>query len=273
MTETLKIAFIGGGNMGEAMLSAILSRKLYQPKDVTVSDISRERRQFLEQRYGVTVTSDNSQAVDKADVIILAIKPQNLANVIADLSGKLNPSQLVLSIMAGVKLDTIRQGLKHNVIVRAMPNTPARISQGMTVWTAFTEVNDEQKTQAAAILGAIGQEIYVDDEQFIDMATAISGSGPAYFFLFIEELVNAAINIGLPRETAEELALQTMIGSGNLIRESGKSPSELREMVTSRGGTTAAAIDELAKGEFGRLIIQAVRAAHRRAQEMGNEQS
>ena len=255
--------------MGEAMLSAILSSELCQPQDITVSDISQERRQHLEQRYGVTVTSNHRQAVENSDVVTLSIKPQNLADVITELSGQLNTSQLVLSIIAGVKLDTIRQGLKHNAIVRAMPNTPAQIGQGMTVWTATTEVNDEQKSRVRSILGTIGQEIYVDDEQYIDMATAISGSGPAYFFLFIEVLINAATGIGLPRETAEILVLQTMLGSGNLIRESAKSPAELREMVTSPGGTTAEALLQLEKGRFSNLVMQAVIAAHRRAKDLG----
>ncbi len=266
----MKIAFIGGGNMGEATLSAILSRELCQPGDVRVSDISETRCQYLHQKYDVTVTSDNRQAAEKTDVIVLAVKPQNLADVITELRGQMKPSQLILSIIAGAKLDTICQALEHRSAVRAMPNTPAQIGQAITVWTATSEVNEEQRQIAGSILGAIGQEIYVTDEQYIDMATAISGSGPAYFFLFIEALVAAATAIGLPRDIAEELALQTMLGSGHLIRESGKTPAELRRTVTSPGGTTAAALAELDKGGFADLIAQAVRAAYSKARELGS---
>ena len=257
--------------MGEAMLSAILSRELCQPGDVRVSDISETRCQYLHQKYDVTVTSDNRQAAEKADVIVLAIKPQNLADVITELRGQLKPSQLILSIIAGAKLDTICQALEHRSAVRAMPNTPAQIGQAITVWTATSEVNEEQRQIAGSILGAIGREIYVTDEQYIDMATAISGSGPAYFFLFIEALVAAATAIGLPRDIAEELALQTMLGSGHLIRESGKTPAELRRTVTSPGGTTAAALAELDKGGFADLIAQAVKAAYSKARELGSQ--
>lgn len=266
----MKITFIGGGNMAEAMLSAILANGLATPESVSLSDIDEVRRQHLEQEYGVSVMSDNPQAVSRGELVILAIKPQNLAEVMAELSGQLKPAQLVLSIIAGAKINTLRSGLNHSSIVRVMPNTPARIGEGMSVWTATTEVTEQQKKCAGSILGAMGKEIYVADEQYIDMATAVSGSGPAYFFLFVESLVDAAVHIGLPHGIAQELVLQTMLGSGHFLQKSGRLPAELRRMVTSPGGTTAEAIDVLEKGQFTELVKQAVSAAYNKAKRLGD---
>lgn len=269
MTDTLTTGFIGGGAMGEAILSAILDQGLSQPRGVCVSDVSESRRQYLEQKYGVAVTSDNRLASAKRDVVILAIKPQHSAEVLAGLSGCLQPNQLVLSIIAGTRIDTLCQGLNHRHIVRAMPNTPAQIGEGMSAWTATPEVTDRQKSWARSILGVMGKEIYFDDEKYLDMATAVSGSGPAYFFLFVDSLIESAVDIGLPPEVAEVLVLQTMLGSGHLIQKTGKSPAELRRMVTSPGGTTAAALRQFEKGEFSNLVRQAVTAAFHRAKELG----
>ena len=265
----MKIAFIGGGNMGEAMLSAILAKGLSQPQAVSVSDISQPRRQHLKKKYGVAVMGDNRQAVKRGDVVILAIKPQNLAEVMAELNGQLKPAQLVLSIVAGARINTLCLGLNHNCVVRAMPNTPAQIGEGITVWTATAEVTEPQKGWAGSILGAMGKEIYVDDEKYLDMATAVSGSGPAYVFLFVEALVDAARYIGLPRDMAEELVLETLLGSGHFLQKSGKQPSELRRMVTSPGGTTAEALLQLEKGKFTELVKQAVEAAYHKAKKLG----
>lgn len=259
--------------MGEAMLAALLDKGLSSSQDISVSDISQPRRQHLQQKYGVTVMADNREApiIIGAAVIILAIKPQNLAQVIAELRGQLKPTQLVLSIIAGATLKTLCQGLKHNRVVRAMPNTPARIGEGITVWTATAEVSKKQRGWASSILGAIGREIYVDDEKYLDMATAVSGSGPAYFFLFVEALVEAAVNIGLSRKMAREMVLETMLGAGHLIQKSGKEPAELRRMVTSPGGTTAEALLEFEKGKFSDLVKKAISAAYRRARILGGE--
>ncbi|MCJ7425643.1 MAG: pyrroline-5-carboxylate reductase [Dehalococcoidales bacterium] len=265
----MKIAFIGGGNMGEAMLAAVLARALAQPESISVSDVSHKRLEHLKKQYSVTVTPDNPEAISDKDIIILAVKPQNLAEVMAELKDNLNPAQLILSIIAGAKISTIFLGLTHNAVVRAMPNAPARVGEGMSVWTATSDVTDQQKQAAKSILGAMGRELYVDDEAYLDMATAISGSGPAYFFLMVEALVDAAIEIGLPREMAQELVLQTMLGSGKFIRQSGASPAELRRKVTSPGGTTAAALAQFEKGGFGGLVRRAVKAAYERAKELG----
>ncbi len=267
----MKIAFIGGGNMGEAILSAILDKGLATKQDVSVSDINETRRQELEQKYGVTVTSDNRLAAGRGEVVVLAIKPQHLARVITELRGQLKPTQLVLSIIAGATIKTLSSGLDHNRVVRVMPNTPAQIGEGMSVWTATAGVTRQQREWASSILGAIGKEIYVDNEKYIDMATAVSGSGPAYFFLFVEALVNAAVQIGLPRDTAQELVLKTMLGSGHLITKSGKQPAELRRMVTSPGGTTAEALLEFEKGGFSNLVLKAVSAAYNKAKKLGEQ--
>lgn len=258
--------------MGEAMLAALLDKRLSSPQDISVSDISQTRRQHLQQKYGVTVMADNREALKKADIIVLAIKPQNLAQVMAELRERIKPTQLVLSIIAGTKISTLCQGLKHNRVVRAMPNTPAQIGEGMTVWTATREVTPRQRKWAASILGTMGREIYVEDEKYIDMATAVSGSGPAYFFLFVEALVEAAVNIGFSRKMARELVLETMLGAGHLIQKSGKEPAELRRMVTSPGGTTAEALLEFEKGKFNDLVKKAVSAAYRKARILGGEQ-
>lgn len=265
----MKITFIGGGNMGEAMLSAILGRKLSQSQSISLSDVSQPRRQYLEQKYGVAVTGDNRLATNRADVVVLAIKPQNLAEVMAGLNGQLKPAQLVLSIVAGAKINTLCRGLDHNCVVRAMPNTPAQIGEGITVWAATAEVTEQQKGWAGSILGAMGKEIYVDDEKYLDMATAVSGSGPAYVFLFVEALVDAARHIGLPRDMAQELVLETLLGSGHFLQKSGKQPLELRRMVTSPGGTTAEALRQLEKGKFTELVKRAVEAAYDKAQRLG----
>ena len=218
----------------------------------------------------MAVTSSNREAVTTSEVVVLAIKPQNLAEVMTELNGQLKSAQLVLSIIAGTGINTLRLGLKHSCIVRAMPNMPAQIGEGISVWTATPEVTQQQKERASSILGAMGKAIYVDDEKYIDMATAVSGSGPAYFSLMVESLVDAAAHIGLPRDMALELVLQTMLGSGHFIQRSGKSPAELRRMVTSPGGTTAEALLQLDKGGFNDLVLQAVRAAYNKAKRLGS---
>jgi len=254
------------------MLSAILDKQLCLRQDIAVSDADESRQQYLKQKYGVGVTGDNRLSLYKTDVVVLAIKPQNLAAVMTELSGQLSHFHMVLSIVAGASIDTLRRGLNHKIIVRAMPNTPAQIGEGMCVWTAAAEVSAPRKEAAGAILGATGREIFVDNESYLDMATAISGSGPAYFFLFLEALAEAAVQIGLPHEMAQELGLQTMLGAGHLIQKTGKDPAELRRMVTSPGGTTAEAIGELEKGGFSTLLIKAVNAAYEKAKRLEREQ-
>ena len=262
----MKIAFIGGGAMGEAMVKCLLTEKIAAPQDIIVSDVSRLRRELLSREYGVGVLADNRRAVENADLIILAVKPQNLPRIMGEIKG-LGLEQLVLSIVAGATLSSLCQGLNHPFVVRAMPNMPAQIGVGITIWTATAETVQKQKGELArTILGALGKEIYVDDEKYLSMATALSGSGPAYVFLFIEALVDAGVHIGLPRDMSRELVIQTMFGSTRVVEKTGKHPADLRNMVTSPGGTTTEALLQLEKGGFRSLLIEAVAAAYKKAE-------
>ncbi len=266
----MKIAFIGGGNMGEAILAAVLQKGLAKSSDICISDISPERREYLKEEYKVDVTGSNRDAVIGSDIVVLAVKPQNIMGIYNELNGSLEPEQLVLSIVAGVKITSICRELGHHRVVRVMPNTPAQVGLGMSGWTATGEVIEEQREWTRAILGAMGREIYFDDEKYLDMVTAVSASGPAYFFLFAEYLAEAAVDIGLSLGEAEELVAQTMLGAANLLEKSGETPAELRRKVTSKGGTTERALQVFQEGKLADLVREAVRAAHQRAKELGN---
>lgn len=261
----MKITFIGIGNMGQAMLAAILNNGLTNPCDIFISDKDKDRMKRLKQDFNICTTNDNLEAVSKGDIIILAIKPQNLDEVTEELKGSLNNNQVVLSIIAGKSIFTIKRKLKHKTIVRAMPNTPAKIGMGMTIWTATEEVTEEQRTLIRSILKIMGKEQYVKDEKYIDMATAISGSGPAYVFLFVESFIDAAVDIGLPPDIARKLAFQTVDGSVKYASQSDKKLGQLRKMVTSPGGTTAEALKVFENGNFPELFKQAVAAAYKQA--------
>ena len=263
----MKITFVGGGAMGEAMVKCLLTRKIAEPRDVTVSDISPVRRELLSRDYGVGASADNGETVRNTDLIILAVKPQNLPQVMDEIKG-LEPEQVVLSIVAGANLSTLGRGLNHPSVVRAMPNMPAQIGEGMTIWTATTETDQRQKRVAQTVLSALGKEIYVTDEKYLDMATALSGSGPAYVFLFIEALIDAGVHIGLPRDMAQSLVIQTVLGSTHTVEKTGKHPADLRNMVTSPGGTTTEALLQLEKGGFRSLLLEAVAAAYRKAERL-----
>ncbi|MEO8541454.1 MAG: pyrroline-5-carboxylate reductase, partial [bacterium] len=186
------------------------------------------------------------------------------------IAGKLKPDSVLLSIMAGIKMATIEKEFGHNRIVRVMPNTPAAAKAGMSAWTCTSAVSASERKLVSDLLGAIGRQIYFEDEKKLDMATAVSGSGPAYVFMFIEAMVEGAVAVGLPRAAAEEMVLQTLLGSALYAQESGKSAGELRAMVTSPAGTTAAGLLELEKGAFRASVIECVRAAHQRAIDLGN---
>jgi pyrroline-5-carboxylate reductase len=269
----MKIAFIGGGKMGEAIIKSLLQSKTCLPADISVSDISESRRDYLKEKYGVVMTAKNREAVSGREVIVLAVKPQNINEVLAELKGSLTTDQLILSIAAGIKISSIREGTGHRNIVRSMPNTPAQIGLGMSGWTATKEVSGEQKRWAKTILGAMGKEIYFDEEDDLDMVTAISGSGPAYLYLFAESLIDAAAGLGMKRNDAEKLVLQTMLGAAQLMDKSDKAPAELRRDVTSKGGTTERAIEVFEKSDLAGIISKAVKAAYQRAKELGEAKS
>jgi pyrroline-5-carboxylate reductase len=259
------LAFIGGGAMGEAMIGGLLNSHLVEAKAVTASDPHRQRAQDLEARFGISTTTENLTAARHADIVILSVKPQMLRFVFRDLCGKLQKDALVLSIIAGARIESIAQGLKHSSVVRSMPNTPAQVAEGMTVWTASPEVKPGQREQAQAILRAFGKELFVADEVFLDMATAISGSGPSYVFLFMEALIDAAVHLGFSREDARMLVTQTVRGSAIYAEQSASHPAEMRNLVTSPGGTSAHALYQLEKGGFRTLLSKAVWAAFQRS--------
>lgn len=269
----MKVAFIGTGVMGEAMIAALLRQKTTSPGEVYAYDIDQARLTVIENKYKVNCTSDIAKAVSGCDTVVLSVKPQVLAKVMNNLKGVLKEGQLVLSIVAGASTETITKGLQHDRVIRVMPNTPAQIGQGMSVWTATSAVNQAQKDTAQKILSAMGKELYVSEEKYIDMATAISGSGPAYIFLIMEALTDAAVHIGLPRKMAEELVSQTVLGSAYMSRETGKHPAELKNMVTSPGGTTAEGLLCLEKGGVRAILAQAVIAAYDKAQRLGGQSS
>ncbi len=200
---------------------------------------------------------------------MLAVKPQSLPEVMEGLKGCIDSNTLVLSIVAGVRIGTIAQGLAHERIVRCMPNTPAKIGYGMSAWTATAKVSEEQKAQARAVLGGMGREIYFSDEEYLDAATAVSGSGPAYVFLFAEAMIDAAVKIGLSPEEAAEMVSQTLLGAAHLMQEAEESPAELRCNVTSKGGTTEKALQVFNEGNLTGLVEDAIQAAYRRAKELG----
>lgn len=264
-------AFIGAGVMGEAMIKGLLSQQLLAPESIVAADPRADRLDELRRRYGITVTTDNAEAARAADVVVLSVKPQVMDAVLPELRGQVDGVRLILSIVAGLPLKTIANELLNARVVRSMPNTPGQIGRGITVWTASSEVGAEQRAQAEALLGAMGEHIYAADERFLDMATALSGSGPAYVFMFMEALVDAGVHMGFARREAEQLVTQTLLGSVLYAQQSGMHPAELRNQVTSPGGTTAAALHEMEKGGLRTVLSEGVWAAYRRSQALGSQ--
>ncbi|MBC8265089.1 MAG: pyrroline-5-carboxylate reductase [Anaerolineales bacterium] len=273
MLNNKTLAFIGSGAMAEAMIKGILNNGLTDPQRIIASGPRPERGRELEERYGVRSTTDNKEAAQAGDIVVLSVKPQVLPFVLDDLRSLIRSHQLVFSIVAGAGTETIARGLQHGAIVRVMPNTPAQMGQGMSVWTGTPEVTEEQRTQAKAILQALGKEIYVEDEDALDMATAVSGTGPTYVFLMMEALVEAAVHLGFSRRVARKLVIQTVLGSVLFAGESGRHLAELRNMVTSPGGTSAEAIYQLEKGGLRTIISKAVWAAYQKSRLLGEMSS
>jgi pyrroline-5-carboxylate reductase len=255
--------------MGEAMIKGLLTMGLTSADCISASDPWLERLDYIYTTYGVSVTPDNSAAVRDAGVVVLSIKPQSLAKVGKDLHSKIHPDALVLSIIAGTRISTLQNKLYHDRIVRAMPNTPGQLGKGMTVWTATPQVDTSQVKQTEAILGAMGEQIQVDEEGFLDMATGLSGSGPGFVLLLIEAMIDAGVHMGFSRRDAEKMVLQTIDGTVALMRASGRHSAELKNQVTSPGGTTAAGLYELEKASIRAIINDAIFAAYRRSQDLG----
>jgi pyrroline-5-carboxylate reductase len=267
--ETL--GFIGCGMMGEAMIKGLLREDLVDPRQIIASHPRAERCLELENRYGVRVTSSNRDAAEEASFVILAIKPQYLADVVGDLDGALTLDSTVLSIVAGVRMNRLGADLGVNRVIRAMPNTPAQIGRGISVWTATDEVGDAGRAKVRAILSALGRDEYVTHEGELDMATALSGTGPAYVFLFMEALIDAGVHMGFSRRVAERLVFETVLGAAEFAKGAPEHLAKLRNQVTSPGGTSAEAQYQLERGRLRTVLSDAVWAAYRRCQQLGGE--
>ena len=267
-----KITFIGPGVMAEAMIAGLIRQKLANPENLLASGPREERGAELQKRYGIQTTTDNAAAASNADVVVLSVKPQRLTDVMIGLY-KIRSDALVLSIVAGATIQKISKTLKHKAVVRSMPNTPGQIGEGITVWTASRETSEDQQDMARQILGALGEEVFVEDEYYMDMATALSGTGPAYVFLFTEALIDAGVHMGFPRRIAEQLVLKTIRGSVDYYYHAERHPATLRNQVTSPGGTSAEALYYLEKAGFRTAISRAVWAAYQRSLELGKEKA
>jgi pyrroline-5-carboxylate reductase len=269
MFKEAKIGFIGSGVMAEAMIKGLLREDVTTPNQIFAAGPREERGDHLAEKYSVVVTTDNIKAAKDADVVVFSVKPQMLSDVLRELRGKISPGALVLSIVAGASIEKIETGLQHKGVVRSMPNTPAQIGEGITVWTNSSTVSEDQRGQAKEILTALGEELYVEDEDFLDMATAVSGTGPAYVFLFLEAMVDSAVHLGFPRYMAEKLVLQTVHGATEYIREAPDHLARLRNQVTSPGGTSAEALYYLERAGFRTAISRAIWAAYQRSISLG----
>ena len=264
----MNLSFIGGGAMAEAIIRGVLSQSLAGPENIYVGEISEDRCRYLCDTYRIYASPDNKVAASKGDLIVLAVKPQNFEDVAPELGTCLTSSHTVLSIIAGLSMSTLTGELKHEAAIRVMPNTPAQIGAGMTLWLCAPSVTEDAAAQAEAILETLGDQMRVSQESYIDMATALSASGPAYVFLFIESLIDAGVHLGMPRPMASRLALQTVLGSARLAKETESHPAELKNMVTSPGGTTASALLSLEQGAFRATVMKAVVAAYNRSVEL-----
>jgi pyrroline-5-carboxylate reductase len=280
--KTARLSFIGCGVMAEAIIAGLLKKQLVTPAQITGSHPRAARREELEEKYAIRTVESNRAAASMngerssaelrgESMVILAVKPQRLGGVLSELKGALSRDQLVISIVAGATIQTISSELQHGAVVRAMPNTPAQIGEGMTAWVATPEVDERQQEQMRAMLSALGREMLVERERMIDMATALSATGPTYIFLVMEALVDAGVHMGFSRHVAQELVLQTMLGSVLFAQESHRHPAELRNMVTSPGGTSAEAIYQMEKGSLRTVLSKAVWAAYQRAVALGKK--
>jgi pyrroline-5-carboxylate reductase len=267
-----RLAIIGAGVMAESMIAGLLAKEMIAPERIIASHPRAERREQLAARFGITAVESNAEAAQDADLVLLTVKPQVLSAIMRQLRGRLHAGQVVMSILAGSPIGALREGLGHDEIVRVMPNTPAQIGEGMAVWCCTDAVGEIGRLRVRAVLGALGDELQVDSENYVDMATALSGTGPTYVFLMMEALIDAGVHMGFPRRIAEQIVLQTVGGSVSYARSSGKHLAELRNMVTSPGGTSAAAIYQMEKGGLRTILSKSVYAAYQRTQTLAAEQ-
>ncbi|HEU4715050.1 MAG TPA: pyrroline-5-carboxylate reductase [Pyrinomonadaceae bacterium] len=272
-----RLALIGCGVMAEAIIAGLLRKQLVTSDQIVGSHPRAARREELQSKYGIQMFEQNKDAAlavypdapDRGSVLVLAVKPQRLRRVLEELKGSVHQDQVVVSIVAGAKIETIADELLHAAVVRTMPNTPAQIGEGVTAWTPSAAVNQKQEHQVHAMLNALGKTVRVENERQMDMATALSATGPTYIFLMMEALIDAGVHMGFSRHVAQELVQQTMIGAVLFAKESQKHPAELRNMVTSPGGTSAEAIYQMEKGSLRTVLSKAVWAAFQRAEALG----
>ncbi len=277
--SSTRIAFIGCGVMAEAVIAGMLRKELVTPEQIVGSHPRSARRNELFAKYGIQMFEENRDAAlavqqtepAAGSMVILSVKPQRLGKVLEELKGSIHQQQLVVSIVAGARIETIAEELLHAAVVRTMPNTPAQIGEGITAWTASAEVNETEEHQVRAMLTALGETVHVENERQIDMATALSATGPTYIFMMMEALIDAGVHMGFSRHIAQQLVHQTMLGSVLFAKESHKHPAELRNMVTSPGGTSAEAIYQMEKGGLRTVLSKAVWAAYQRAEALGGK--
>lgn len=275
LLKNTRLAFIGCGVMAESIVAGMLRQNLVRAEQITASHPRSNRRDELKSKYGIEVFENNSAAVsslpDDDSIVVLCVKPQRIGGVLQEIKDAVKPSQTVVSIIAGATIETISEALNNRLIVRAMPNTPSQIGAGMTAWTCAEAVADAQKAQVKTLLTALGKELYVENEHQIDMATALSATGPTYIFMMMEAMTDAGVHLGFSREVSKELVQQTMLGSTLFAIESHKHPAELRNMVTSPGGTSAEAIYQMEKGGLRTVLSKAIYAAYQRAVDLGRK--
>ncbi|WP_313024133.1 pyrroline-5-carboxylate reductase [Pseudomonas lopnurensis] len=270
--STPRIAFIGAGNMAASLIGGLRAQGVAADA-IRASDPGAEQRAKIAAEHGIQAFAENAQALAGADVVVLAVKPQVMQAVCRDLARHLGHAPLIVSIAAGISCDSLQSwlGPQPQAIVRCMPNTPALLRQGVSGLFANARVNDAQRRQAEQLLSAVGLALWLEEERLIDAVTAVSGSGPAYFFLLVEAMTAAGEQLGLPRETAAQLTLQTALGAARMACESNVDAAELRRRVTSPNGTTEAAIKAFQAGGFEQLVQQALNAAARRSAELAEQ--
>ncbi|MBI3600434.1 MAG: pyrroline-5-carboxylate reductase [Nitrospinae bacterium] len=271
MLENKRIGFIGAGNMGESLIKGLLKSKIVNPERIAASDKTKERLAYIAKNYGVKVFTDNSEVVRGSDIIILAVKSSDIKDVIKEIAGDISKDKLLITIAAGVSMDFLRENLPHPVppIIRAMPNTPSLVLEGAVGIYLSPGISDTDRDIAVKIFETVGKVVLVEKEEWMDAVTGLSGSGPAYMFLIMEALSDAGVKVGLPRNVANLLAIQTMLGSAKLALESKKHFGELKDMVTSPGGTTIAGLHVLEDKGLRGALMDAVEVATKRSEELG----
>ncbi len=264
-----RIAFVGAGNMAEAILKGLLAHKVIKPSQAVASDVMESRLNYIRETYGILVEKDNAALVKNADIIILAVKPQVLNDALAQAAPESGLDKLFISIVAGVSASSIREKLKPGTrVIRTIPNTPLMVMEGAVGIAADPSTDPADLDITTAVFESVGQTMLMD-EKLMNVATGLSGSGPAYVFLMIEALADGAVRMGMPRDIALKSAAQTLLGAARLMLESGLHPGQLKDMVTSPGGTTIAGIHALEKGGVRAALMDAVEAATRRSEELG----